>query len=330
MQKIPQMEEVLQTVVPVISDSTSAISEAPLPETNQVELKNDTKTIPIERKAQSVKEITIKEPEIIISGSPASEGIARGIVKVIKQIEDFVSLNKGDILVVDKITPDYVLWMRKAGGIITNVGGMTSHAAVISREYGIACIVGTENATQILRNGDFVEVNGSSGRVYKLDGKLMHELENHVKIERVSPTLQDGLHVAYQDNEIKHTPVIPIIIPQYEVLEKLAVKVSAPSLITAQTAIKDKIDEEEENINEMQNFIVDDKEFMPQVAIYDEAEEKQAAEKLTALKNESLLKENAYHKSIKTATKIYINMNDLENANALSETSRSIYRRGRY
>ena len=74
-----------------------------------------------------------------------------------------VFYEKGDILVTSMTRPEFVPLMKKAGAIITNEGGITSHAAIISRELKIPCIIGTKNATVILKDGDFVEVDANNG-----------------------------------------------------------------------------------------------------------------------------------------------------------------------
>jgi phosphohistidine swiveling domain-containing protein len=103
---------------------------------------------------------------IVLTGMVASKGKARGAVKIItdpfKQVQ---KLNAGDILVSVMTTPDFVPLMEKAGAVLTNEGGMLCHAAIISRELGIPAIVGTKKATEILKDGDLVEVDANNGVV---------------------------------------------------------------------------------------------------------------------------------------------------------------------
>ena len=99
------------------------------------------------------------------SGTPASKGYAKGRVRIIfvpHRINDF---NKGDVLVAPETTPDFVLHMKNAAAILTDQGGITSHAAIISREMHIPCIVGTKIATQVLKDGDLVEIDADNGIV---------------------------------------------------------------------------------------------------------------------------------------------------------------------
>lgn len=101
----------------------------------------------------------------IITGNIACRGIAIGKVTIIKRIKDIKKMKKGSILVAPNTDPELVITMRKAAAIITDWGGVTSHAAIVSREFGIPCIVGTDIATQVLKDGDLVEVNANKGIV---------------------------------------------------------------------------------------------------------------------------------------------------------------------
>src|SRR3989338_7809857 len=85
--------------------------------------------------------------EIILTGLAASPGIASGEVKIVKEIKDLQKIIKGDILVTEMTNPDMVVTMQKSAGIITDEGGLTAHASIVSREMGIPCIVGTKDAT---------------------------------------------------------------------------------------------------------------------------------------------------------------------------------------
>jgi pyruvate,water dikinase len=102
----------------------------------------------------------------ILKGAPASPGIASGPVHAIADIKDVGSLKSGEILVTTMTTPDFVPAMKKAAAIVTDQGGLTSHAAIISRELGVPCVVGTTTATQTLKTGQVITVNGATGEVY--------------------------------------------------------------------------------------------------------------------------------------------------------------------
>lgn len=103
-----------------------------------------------------------------IRGITACTGRAVGTVRVIKSARDAGDIEEGDILVAVMTRPDYIHGMKKAGAIVTNEGGVTCHAAIVSRELGIPCIIGTKVATEVLRDGDTVEVNANHGWVKKV------------------------------------------------------------------------------------------------------------------------------------------------------------------
>jgi len=98
----------------------------------------------------------------------ASKGCIRGKVKVLSSYKDTDKVKKGEILVASMTTPDYILAMEKAAAFVTDEGGITCHAAIIAREFGVPCIVGTKIATKVLKDGDFVEVDGKSGIIKKI------------------------------------------------------------------------------------------------------------------------------------------------------------------
>jgi pyruvate,water dikinase len=101
----------------------------------------------------------------LVRGLGAAPGFAVGPVRVIRAREDATDLLDGEILVTHMTTPDWVPLMRKAAAIVTDSGGMTCHAAIVSRELGIPCVVGTADATQVLRDGEEVTVDAGSGVV---------------------------------------------------------------------------------------------------------------------------------------------------------------------
>lgn len=124
---------------------------------------------PVTTVEKEAKEIKV-EGKVLIEGLAASAGIASGIVKIIKDLKDLNKIKEGDILVTRMTNPDMVVTMQKAKAIVTDEGGLTAHAAIVSREIGLPCIVGTKNATRILQEGTIVTVDGTNGKVY--EGKV--------------------------------------------------------------------------------------------------------------------------------------------------------------
>jgi len=106
-----------------------------------------------------------KSGEII--GTIASKGSAKGRVVIVRGVADLKEVEKDDILVAVTTHPDYVTAMQKAAAIVTDEGGIACHAAIVSREFGIPCIVGTKIATKAFKTGDFVEVDANHGFVRK-------------------------------------------------------------------------------------------------------------------------------------------------------------------
>ena len=104
----------------------------------------------------------------ILRGTPASSGKVNGKVRVLFSSKEIHKIKEGEILVATNTTPEYVPAMKKAIAILTEKGGMTSHAAIVSRELKVPCIVGISNITEILKTGDLAEVDANNGVVRKL------------------------------------------------------------------------------------------------------------------------------------------------------------------
>ena len=110
---------------------------------------------------------------VLLSGRAASPGIASGPVKIIYDASQIDKVENGDILVAEMTTPDFVPAMKRVVAIVTERGGRTSHAAIVSRELGVPCIVGAEGAVATLTNKQIITVDGSQGKVY--EGKVVEE-----------------------------------------------------------------------------------------------------------------------------------------------------------
>jgi pyruvate,water dikinase len=113
----------------------------------------------------------------LFSGLPASPGVAAGRTEIILSPSEIVNLKEGEILVAEMTTPDFVPAMKRAAAIVTDRGGRTCHAAIVSRELGVPCVVGTGTATKILKEKQLVTVDGYTGKIYK--GKVI----SHRKVE---------------------------------------------------------------------------------------------------------------------------------------------------
>ncbi len=105
-----------------------------------------------------------------LKGYCACPGTARGVVKLVERAGQMEKMPQGDILVAHSTNPDIVPAMTKAAAIVTDLGGITCHAAIISRELGIPCVIGTKSATKVLHDGDVVEVDATNGVVRRIGG----------------------------------------------------------------------------------------------------------------------------------------------------------------
>lgn len=116
------------------------------------------------------------EPRLkkLLSGYPASSGLIEGTVKRLnmfigQDIEaEMIKVARGDILVTEMTRPQFILAIRRAGAIVTDLGGTLSHAAIVAREFDIPAVIGTQNATKILKDGQKVIVDGNNGIVYEV------------------------------------------------------------------------------------------------------------------------------------------------------------------
>jgi pyruvate,water dikinase len=105
--------------------------------------------------------------ELITQGLAASPGIAAGVVKIVNTMADLPKVKQGDVLVTTMTNPDMVVTMQKAAAIVTSEGGVTAHAAIVSREMGIPAVVGAQNALEVLSDGQEITVDGYHGKVFK-------------------------------------------------------------------------------------------------------------------------------------------------------------------
>ncbi len=103
--------------------------------------------------------------ELLVSGLGATPGQASGRVQIVRKLDQLDKVSEGDIIVTEMTTPDMVPAMKRAAGIVTDEGGTTSHAAIISRELGVPAVVGTESATTELDDGTLVTIDGDKGTV---------------------------------------------------------------------------------------------------------------------------------------------------------------------
>jgi pyruvate, water dikinase len=113
--------------------------------------------------------VTEPQGEALVHGLGAAPGVGHGEVKIVSELSQGNDLKEGDVLVTHMTAPDWVPLMRRSAAIVTDSGGMTCHAAIVSRELGIPCVVGAADATSKLRDGELVTVDATHGSVYEGD-----------------------------------------------------------------------------------------------------------------------------------------------------------------
>ncbi len=140
---------------------------------------------------------------LILEGLAASHGTASGKVRIVHDLSELYKIQSGDVLVTKMTNPDMVVSMQKAVAIVTDEGGATCHAAIVSRELGIPCIVGTKKATSVLKEGQIITVDGTNGKVYSGDGvsgsTQMNQTDGQIK--NVQHTNQPTLHLIHKPGQ---------------------------------------------------------------------------------------------------------------------------------
>ncbi|KKS98311.1 MAG: phosphoenolpyruvate synthase, pyruvate, water dikinase [Candidatus Gottesmanbacteria bacterium GW2011_GWA2_43_14] len=137
-----------------------------------------------EKTAVPAADLSSLNLKLLLSGDPASPGIKSGPVKIIHKASEIEDVKAGDVLVTVQTNPDFVPAMKKAVAIVTERGGRTSHAAIVSRELGIPAVVGTGKATKVLPANSIVTVDGAQGKIYQ--GAFTNELK--ALTEKVRPS----------------------------------------------------------------------------------------------------------------------------------------------
>lgn len=145
--------------------------------------------------------------EVILTGAAASVGMAGGTVKIIHSPDQIDEIKEGDVLVTEMTTPDYVPAMKRATAIVTDKGGRTCHAAIVSRELGIPCVVGTDTATETLKDVDYVTVDGAKGVVYKGKIEIKEEkqeagAEGTTVVQKAAPVTATRIYVNLGEPEL--------------------------------------------------------------------------------------------------------------------------------
>lgn len=107
--------------------------------------------------------------KVQLKGLAASPSIGIGLVRIVDGETPVTSVEEGEVLVAKKTDPEFVIAMKKCAAIVTDAGGLLSHAAIVARAFGVPCVVGTRRATKLLQTGQLVKVDGTKGTVETLE-----------------------------------------------------------------------------------------------------------------------------------------------------------------
>ncbi|HOM68279.1 MAG TPA: phosphoenolpyruvate synthase, partial [Candidatus Paceibacterota bacterium] len=143
--------------------------------------------------------------KLLVTGIAIGAKISAGKVRVIKDVKQISEFRKGEILVTEVTDPDWEPIMKIASGIITDKGGRTSHAAIVSRELGVNCIVGANDATSVLKTGQMITIDCSSGTIGNVyEGRLNFEVKKHELKKLKDPKVKISINIGSPDEAFKY------------------------------------------------------------------------------------------------------------------------------
>lgn len=203
----------------------------------------------------------LQKGNVLVQGKSVGNKIAQGTAHVIKDVKDIAQFKAGEILVTEITDPDWVPIMRMASAIVTDRGGRTSHAAIVSRELGLPCIVGTNHATQVIKTGKSITVScaeGEKGLVY--DGLLKYKIEKIDAQKVPRPKTKVMINVGYPDEayELSFLPNDGVGLAREEFIVTDYIRIHPMALVKFK-AIKDK--KTHRKINELTAGYSDKKQY---------------------------------------------------------------------
>lgn len=219
-------------------------------------------TVQSQRNRNIIEEYKLlQKGKVLVQGKSVGSKIAQGSAHVIKDVKDIAQFKAGEILVTEITDPDWVPIMRIASAIVTDRGGRTSHAAIISRELGLPCIVGTNHATQLIETGRNITVScaeGEKGLVY--DGLLKYKIEK-IDVQKVpKPKTKIMINVGYPDEayELSFLPNDGVGLAREEFIVTEYIRIHPMALVKFKE-IKDK--KTQRKINELTVGYTDKKQY---------------------------------------------------------------------
>jgi len=202
--------------------------------------------------------------EKIVTGLSIGHKIVCGVARVVKGARDIGKIKDGDIIVTEMTDPDWVPAMKRAAGIITDSGGRTCHAAIVSRELGIPAIVGTQNGTSVIKNGEMVTLDcseGATGIVYK--GKLKFDIKKISLTKIPKPKVDIMVNIADPDSAFQTSflPVAGVGLARMEFIITNSIKIHPMALLYPKQVLDAKIRKKIERItvsyHKKANFFVE-------------------------------------------------------------------------
>lgn len=201
---------------------------------------------------------------VLVSGRSVGEKIATGPVRVISSVHLLNEFKDGEILVTDKTDPDWEPIMKRASAIVTNRGGRTCHAAIVSRELGVPAIVGTEEGTNLLANGQVVTVSCAEGDIgFVYEGKLPYEVERMELATLVRPKTKVMMNIGNPEEALSLS-MIPndgVGLAREEFIISTYIKIHPLALVDYEKLsagpVKDQIDALTANYTNKPQFFVD-------------------------------------------------------------------------
>jgi len=222
-------------------------------------------TVQSQKDKNKLEEYVLKKKgDILVVGKSVGSKIGSGKVRVIKDVSGINNFKKGEVLVTEMTDPDWEPIMKIASAIVTEKGGRTCHAAIISRELGIPCVVGTNNATDKLKTGENVTVScaeGEKGFVYR--GKVPFEIETHNldKIPKTKTKIMMNIGTPEQAFEQSFIPNDGVGLAREEFVINSHIKIHPNALIDynkiKNKELKRKIDEITVGYKDKKKFFVD-------------------------------------------------------------------------
>lgn len=219
-------------------------------------------TVQSQRNRSIIEEYKLlQKGKVLAQGKSVGNKIAQGLAHVIKDVKDIAQFKAGEILVTEITDPDWVPIMRMASAIVTDRGGRTSHAAIVSRELGLPCIVGTNHATQVIKTGKNITVScaeGEKGLVY--DGLLKYKIEK-IDVQKVpKPKTKVMINIGYPDEayELSFLPNDGVGLAREEFIVTEYIRIHPMALVKFEE-IKDK--KTQRKINELTVGYTDKKQY---------------------------------------------------------------------